>query len=79
MLQLNLNSQIKANESDISILGGIELAEKKQNQSEDKKFNAENTVKNMERTNRNPYERTKVAVYATGNRWAIENFEATHN
>lgn len=25
-----------------------------------------------------PYERTRAAVYATGNRWAIENFEATH-
>ena len=26
-----------------------------------------------------PYERTKAAVYASGNKWAIENFEATHN
>ena len=26
-----------------------------------------------------PYERTRNAVYATGNRWAIENFNATHN
>ena len=26
-----------------------------------------------------PYERTRNAVYATGNRWAIENFHATHN
>lgn len=25
-----------------------------------------------------PYERTRALVYATGNRWAIENFEATH-
>lgn len=25
-----------------------------------------------------PYERTKAAVYATGNRWAIDNFNATH-
>ncbi len=25
-----------------------------------------------------PYERTRSAVYATGNRWAIENFNATH-
>lgn len=24
-------------------------------------------------------ERTRQAVYATGNRWAIENFEATHS
>lgn len=26
-----------------------------------------------------PYERTKAMVYATGNRWAIENFHATHD
>ena len=26
-----------------------------------------------------PYERTRAEVYATGNKWAIENFEATHN
>jgi len=26
-----------------------------------------------------PYERTRTAVYATGNKWAIENFNATHN
>lgn len=26
-----------------------------------------------------PQERTRRAVYATGNRWAIENFNATHN
>ncbi len=25
------------------------------------------------------YERRRSEVYATGNRWAIENFEATHN
>ena len=25
------------------------------------------------------YERTRAQVYATGNKWAIENFEATHN
>jgi len=25
-----------------------------------------------------PFERTRNAVYATGNRWAIENFNATH-
>lgn len=28
---------------------------------------------------RTPYEKTKDQVYATGNKWAIENFEATHN
>ena len=26
-----------------------------------------------------PYERTRNAVYSTGNKWAIENFNATHN
>ena len=26
-----------------------------------------------------PQERTKAEVYATGNKWAIENFEATHS
>lgn len=26
-----------------------------------------------------PQERTRSAVYATGNKWARENFEATHN
>lgn len=26
-----------------------------------------------------PYERCRNAVYATGNRWAIENFHATHS
>lgn len=26
-----------------------------------------------------PYERTRAAVEATGNKWAIENFNATHN
>lgn len=25
------------------------------------------------------YERTKAEVYATGNKWAIENFHATHD
>lgn len=25
------------------------------------------------------YEKVKAQVYATGNKWAIENFEATHN
>lgn len=28
---------------------------------------------------RSPAERTRQAVYATGNQWAIENFEATHS
>lgn len=32
----------------------------------------------LDRYIESPYERTRRAVYATGNRWAIENFEATH-
>ena len=28
---------------------------------------------------KSPYERTKAQVYATGNKWAIENFHATHD
>ena len=32
-----------------------------------------------DRAIQSPYERTRAAVYATGNRWAIENFNATHN
>lgn len=28
---------------------------------------------------RSPYERAKAAAYATGNKWAIENFHATHD
>jgi hypothetical protein len=26
-----------------------------------------------------PFEHTRAAVYATGNKWAIENFHATHD
>lgn len=26
-----------------------------------------------------PQERTRIAVVATGNKWAMENFNATHN
>ncbi len=33
---------------------------------------------NDSRLNTNLYERRKAQVYATGNRWAIENFNATH-
>ncbi len=55
------------------------MIEKKENQTDGKKLNAENIAKNMEQTKRTPYERTRAAVYATGNRWAIENFNATHN
>lgn len=40
----------------------------------------EDYVKSLEPTERKQtlYERTKAAVYATGNKWAIENFNATH-
>ena len=31
------------------------------------------------RTVGSAYERTRAAVYATGNKWAIENFHATHD
>ena len=33
---------------------------------------------NIQRIRLSPYERTKAQVYATGNKWAIENFNATH-
>ena len=33
----------------------------------------------MPRRGAGPAERTRQAVYATGNKWAIENFEATHS
>lgn len=46
----------------------------------------EETTKKEVRITRNEYmprmsayERTRRAVYATGNRWAIENFHATHD
>ena len=37
-------------------------------------------IKNIYKEQRkaSPYERTRAQVYATGNKWAIENFEATH-
>lgn len=34
--------------------------------------------KKVTRTVGSPYERAKAAVYATGNKWAIENWKATH-
>ena len=34
--------------------------------------------KSEPRTRSTPYERTRAAVHATGNKWAIENFNATH-
>lgn len=38
----------------------------------------EQEVQTRDRFVENPYERTRRAVYATGNKWAIENFHATH-
>ena len=35
--------------------------------------------KKIQRTVGSPYERARAAVYATGNKWAIENFHATHD
>lgn len=37
-----------------------------------------NTTVQLGRT-ASPYERTRAAVHATGNRWSIENFHATHD
>lgn len=37
------------------------------------------TRKEILKASRTPYERTRRQVYATGNKWAIENFNATHN
>lgn len=45
---------------------------------ENSKNNIEETVYDRPRY-RSPYERTRAQVYATGNKWAIENFHATHN
>lgn len=40
----------------------------------------EEVVEDMVRERKpTPYERTRDAVYATGNKWAKENFDATHN
>lgn len=43
---------------------------------------ARNRAKRQKRVTRTVgslYERTKAQVYATGNKWAIENFHATHD
>ena len=39
--------------------------------------NAETDV--VEKVIFSPYERNRNAVYATGNKWAIENWNLTHN
>lgn len=40
----------------------------------------EEAVKDMMKgIKKSPYERTRDSVYATGNKWAKENFDTTHN
>lgn len=46
--------------------------------STDYKFEDGECVPRKRTPRMSPYERTRAAVYATGNRWAIENFNATH-
>lgn len=41
--------------------------------------NEETQVIEKYKDTRSPYERRRDAVYATGNRWAIENWNLTHN
>lgn len=53
----------------IELLESIKKAEEKEEQKK--------TEKSYSRP-MTPYERTRAAVYATGNKWAIENFNATH-
>lgn len=44
-----------------------------------KEYNRKDQAKNEAIKRRMaPAERTRAQVYATGNRWATENFEATH-
>lgn len=43
---------------------------------EEKKTETKKTTKYTRPLNH--FERTKAQVYATGNKWAIENFNATH-
>lgn len=41
---------------------------------------SEKAVKDMINDRKStPYERTRNAVYSTGNKWAKENFDAIHN
>lgn len=53
----------------IKQLEGIKEAEKKEEEAEASKPHTRPL---------SPYERTRASVYATGNKWAIENFNATH-
>jgi NADH pyrophosphatase NudC (nudix superfamily) len=40
--------------------------------------NCQSEQDSMDKYVESSYERTKRQVYATGNKWAIENFNATH-
>ena len=53
----------------IKQLEGIKEAEKKEKEAKASKPRTRPL---------SPYERTRASVYATGNKWAIENFNATH-
>ena len=39
----------------------------------------DNKIPRREKRKETPQERARRQVYATGNKWAIENFEATHS
>lgn len=43
------------------------------------KGRADPSFQNSEIMKPTPQERTRAQVYATGNKWAIENYEATHS
>ena len=48
--------------------------------NDDKIFGCGISYGNKEnRPGQSMYERTRAQVYATGNKWAIENFHATHD
>lgn len=44
-----------------------------------RKSRADPSFQNSEIMKPTPQERTRAQVYATGNKWAIENYEATHS
>lgn len=59
---------------------GTENISKEETREEPKEETKEEVKDNSFRAPRmSPYERTKASVYATGNKWAIENWNATHN
>lgn len=56
-----------------------EASDRYGSKSEDTPNKTPNRVLGVPGHRPSPYERTKAQVYATGNRWAIDNFNATHN